>query len=201
MAKIGLKNFYYAVATENPSTGALTYAQATKPAKAISFSFEPSVSNATLYADDAIAEQDTSVTGGTCTMGVDRLDEATLSALLGHTLATSGGEETSNTDDVAPYVGLGRVVTLMLMVRSSIVLSSSLKLSSKSQVQATQLRARLLSSVLTKSAVLLFQMQKATGATKIPLTLRLLLYPIFLARWAVQPPRSLAEQVSALLFM
>lgn len=113
MAKIGLKNFYYAVATENPSTGALTYAQATKPAKAISFSFEPSVSNATLYADDAIAEQDTSVTGGTCTMGVDRLDEATLSALLGHTLATTGGEETSNTDDVAPYVGLGRVVTLM----------------------------------------------------------------------------------------
>lgn len=112
MAKIGLKNFYYSVATEDASTGALTYAGATKPAKAISFTFEPSVSDATLYADDAIAEKDTSVNGGSCTMGVDRLDETTQSALLGHTVA-EGGEETSNTGDVAPYVGLGRVVTLM----------------------------------------------------------------------------------------
>lgn len=111
MAKIGLKNFYYSVATEDATTGAITYAGATKPAKAISFTFEPNVSDATLYADDAIAEKDTSVNGGTCTMGVDRLDETTQSALLGHTV--SGEEETSNTGDVAPYVGLGRVVTLM----------------------------------------------------------------------------------------
>lgn len=112
MAKIGLKNFYYSVATEDAETGEISYAGATKPAKAISFTFEPNVSDATLYADDAIAEKDTSVNGGTCTMGVDRLDEATQSALLGHTVAESG-EETSNTGDVAPYVGLGRVVTLM----------------------------------------------------------------------------------------
>lgn len=112
MAKIGLKNFYYSPATEDASTGALSYNGATKPAKAISFTFEPQVSDATLYADDAIAEKDTSVNGGTCTMGVDRLDEETQSALLGHTVA-EGGEETSNTNDVAPYVGLGRVVTLM----------------------------------------------------------------------------------------
>ena len=82
MAKIGLKNFYYSVATENATTGVLTYSGATKPAKAISFSFEPTVSDAVLYADDAVAEQDTGVTGGSCTMGVDRLDETTLSALL-----------------------------------------------------------------------------------------------------------------------
>lgn len=111
MAKIGLKNFYYAVATENATTGVLTYGSATKPAKAISFSFEPNVSDATLYADDAIAEKDTSVNGGNCTMGIDRLDETTRSNLLGHT--NTGGEETSNTADVAPYVGLGRVATLM----------------------------------------------------------------------------------------
>ena len=112
MAKIGLKNFYYAVATEDATTGALTYGTATKPAKAISFSFEPQVSDAKLYADDAIAETDTAVSGGTCTMGLDRLDETTRSNLLGHTLAVSG-EETSNTNDVAPAVGLGRVATLM----------------------------------------------------------------------------------------
>ena len=112
MAKIGLKNFYYSVATENATTGVLTYSGATKPAKAISFSFEPSVSDATLYADDAIAEKDTSVTGGSCTMGIDRYDDDTMADILGHTVET-GGEMVSNVNDVAPYVGLGRVVTLM----------------------------------------------------------------------------------------
>lgn len=111
MAKIGLRNFYYSVATEDTTTGALTYSGATKPGKAISFSFEPNVSSATLYADDAIAESDTSVNGGTCTMGIDRYDDATSSALLGHTIDSQ--VETSNIDDVAPYVGLGRVVTIM----------------------------------------------------------------------------------------
>ena len=111
MAKIGLKNFYYSVATEDASTGALTYAGATKPGKAISFTFEPNVSSATLYADDALAESDTSVNGGTCTMGIDREDPTTFAAILGH--QTSGGIVTSNVDDIAPYVGLCRIVTIM----------------------------------------------------------------------------------------
>lgn len=111
MAKIGLKNFYYSVATEDASTGALTYAGATKLAKAISATFEPTVSDATLYADDAIAERDAGVTGGTITLGIDRYDIATAAALLGHT--ESDGELVSNVNDFAPYVGLGRVVTLM----------------------------------------------------------------------------------------
>lgn len=112
MAKIGLKNFYYSVATENPATGALTYAGATKLAKAISATFEPTVSDATLYADDAIAERDAGVTGGSLTLGIDRYDLATAAALLGHTVSEEG-VMTSNVNDVAPYVGLGRVVTLM----------------------------------------------------------------------------------------
>lgn len=112
MAKIGLKNFYYSVATENATTGAITYAGATKLAKAISATFEPTVSDATLYADDAIAERDAGVTGGSLTLGIDRYDTATAAALLGHTVETNG-EMVSNVNDVAPYVGLGRVVTLM----------------------------------------------------------------------------------------
>lgn len=110
MAKIGLKNFYYATATEG-NNGALTYGTVTKLAKAISASFEPTVSDATLYADDAIAERDAGVTGGTLTLGIDRYDVDTAAALLGHT--ATGGELVSKTTDVAPYVGLGRVVTLM----------------------------------------------------------------------------------------
>lgn len=111
MAKIGLRNFYFSVATEDTTTGALTYSGPTKPGKAISFTFEPNVSSATLYADDAIAESDTSVNGGTCTMGIDRDDPTTMAALLGHTV--SEGIVTSNVDDVAPYVGLARIVTIM----------------------------------------------------------------------------------------
>lgn len=111
MAKIGLKNFYYSPATENAVTGALVYSGATKPGKAVSFTFEPNVSNATLYADDALAESDSSVNGGTCTMGIDRYDTETMATLLGH--ETDGGVVVSNTDDIAPYVGLARIVTLM----------------------------------------------------------------------------------------
>ena len=113
MAKIGLKNFYYSVATENATTGVLTYAGATKLAKAISSNFEPTVSDATLYADDAIAERDAGVTGGTLTLGIDRYDIATAAALLGHTVGTDG-EMVSNVNDNAPYVGFGRVAVLMV---------------------------------------------------------------------------------------
>lgn len=111
MAKTGLKNMYYSVATETPTTGVLKYSGATKPGKAISYSFEPSVSSATLYADDAIAEADTSVNGGTLTIGIDREDPTTYAALLGRTL--SAGLETSNIGDTAPYVGFGNIVVLL----------------------------------------------------------------------------------------
>lgn len=112
MAKIGLKDFYYSVATEDATTGALTYSGATKLAKAISATFEPTVSDATLYADDAIAERDAGVTGGTLTLGIDRYDTATAAALLGHSVEANG-ELVSNVNDVAPYVGVGRVAVLM----------------------------------------------------------------------------------------
>jgi len=111
MAKIGLRNFYYSVATEGTG-GAITYAGPTKPGKAISASFEPNTSDATLYADDAIAERDSSVNGGTLTIGIDRYDNETASALLGHDLTEN--IETSNTDDIAPKVGIAYIVPLLV---------------------------------------------------------------------------------------
>ena len=111
MAKIGLNNFRYAVATE-ATDGTLTYGTATKPAKAVSFSFTPTNNDAKLYADDFLAEADTAVTGGTCTIGIDKLDAATYAALLGQTVST-GDEVVSDANNVAPYVGLGRVVRIM----------------------------------------------------------------------------------------
>ncbi len=111
MAKIGLTDFRYGIATE-AANGTLTYATPKKPGKAVSFNFDPTKSDASLYADDALAEHDSGVTGGTCTMNIDREDPTTYAELLGHT--ATQGEVVSNVNDTAPYVGLGRVATLMV---------------------------------------------------------------------------------------
>ena len=112
MAKIGLNNFRYGIADIDESTGAITYGGAKKPAKAISFNFTPTVADAKLYADDALAESDSRVTGGSVTMGIDREDLQTQCDLLGHTY--NNGEVVDNADDIAPYVGVGRVTKMLV---------------------------------------------------------------------------------------
>lgn len=111
MAKIGLNNFRYSVLTE-AADGTPSYAGAVKPAKAVSCNVSIENNDAKLYADDALAESDTSFAGGSVTMGIDEDDLTTMAALLGHTI--SDGEMVRNAEDVAPYVGLGRVVTKMV---------------------------------------------------------------------------------------
>jgi phi13 family phage major tail protein len=111
MAKIGLTNFWYAKLTE-AADGTPSYDGAKNPGKAVSFSFEPTNSNATLYADDALAESDYATTGGNVTLGIDREDPETFAELLGHTY--TDGEVVRNTDDTAPYIGIAHVVTLMV---------------------------------------------------------------------------------------
>ena len=111
MAKIGLTNFRYSVLTE-AADGTPSYAGAVKPAKAVSCNVSVENNDAKLYADDALAESDTSFAGGSVTMGIDEDDLTTMAALLGHTI--SSGEIVRNAEDAAPYVGLGRIVTKMI---------------------------------------------------------------------------------------
>ena len=113
MAKIGLNNFRYSKLTES-ETGTATYDGAKKPARAVSCKVSVSTSSASLYADDVLAESDTSFNNGTVTIGIDEEDNATMADLLGHTLAEEGGEMVRNANDVAPYVGLGRVIVKMV---------------------------------------------------------------------------------------
>ena len=112
MAKIGLNNFRYAIATIS-QTGTITYGTVKKPGKAVSFTFEPTTSDATLYADDSLAESDNRVTGGNCTMGIDRLDAETMAEILGHEYNDETDEVVSNVNDIAPYIGVGRIVRVM----------------------------------------------------------------------------------------
>lgn len=111
MAKIGLNNFRFGVLTE-AADGTPTYGAAQTPGKAISCSVEVTNNDAKLFADDALQESDTSFSGGTVTMGIDREDQETMAALLGHTVDAQGVMVRS-ANDVAPYVGLGRIVRVM----------------------------------------------------------------------------------------
>lgn len=112
MAKIGLNNFRYGILTE-ATDGTATYGGAKKPAKAISCSVDISNNEAKLYADDAVAESDTSFQSGTVTMGIDDEDQETMAELLGHTVDNTG-EMVRNAEDTAPYVGFGRIIVKMV---------------------------------------------------------------------------------------
>lgn len=109
MAKIGLRNFRYGILTE-AQDGTPSYAGPLTPGKAISCNVDISNNDATLYADDSLAESDTSFQNGTITMGIDDEDTTTMATLLGHEVDAETGAMTRNVDDTAPYVGLGRII-------------------------------------------------------------------------------------------
>ena len=111
MAKIGLNNFRYAKLTEN-SDGTHSYDGAKTPGKAISCSVSVNTNDASLYADDVLQESDTSFSNGDVTIGVDREDPETAADMLGHTVTE--GRIVRNANDVAPYIGLGRVIVVMV---------------------------------------------------------------------------------------
>lgn len=112
MAKVGLKNFLFGLLTEQED-GTATYGQAQKPAKAISCNVSITNNEAKLFADDSLAESDTSFQSGTVTLGIDDEDTQTMATMLGHQV-DENGEMVRNANDTAPYLGLGRVITKMV---------------------------------------------------------------------------------------
>ena len=97
MAKIGLK---YLVA--KPVTGAGSVI-----AKMIQADVSISIAEVKLYADDALSEMDASFQNGSVSLGIDDLTAAIQVMLLGHTKDGTTDEITTNTDDNAPFVGIG----------------------------------------------------------------------------------------------
>lgn len=107
MARIGLQGLRYALLSdEDPAT----YAAPAVIGKAVSASMSPELNDAKLYADDSLAESDTTFNRGTLSLVIADDDDATLAALLGRTIDPTNGIVRKN-DDVAPYVGVGRVIT------------------------------------------------------------------------------------------
>lgn len=106
MSKVGLKGIRYAVLDDETSE----YDVPASLGKGVSASVTPNSQDASLYADDALAESDSSFINADVSVTVDDDRAATVMAvLLGHT--TSTGEVVRNANDTAPYVGLGRIVT------------------------------------------------------------------------------------------
>lgn len=113
MARIGLDNFLYGILTEGQD-GTPTYGVAKKPGKAISCSVSISNNSASLYADNGLAESDTSFQSGTVSMELDNADITTQANLLGHSIDAGTGAMIKNANDIAPYVGFGRIITKMV---------------------------------------------------------------------------------------
>lgn len=110
MAQIGLTNLWYGILTE-AEDGKPTYGGAKSFGKAVSAKVDVSANDATLYADDVLAESDSSFSSASVTLGVADDDMTVFAEILGHKVAEEGGEMVRSADDAAPWVGLGRVVT------------------------------------------------------------------------------------------
>lgn len=116
MAKIGLTNIWWGKLTES-GDGAASYDGAKSFGKAVSCKVSVTNNDATLYAEDALAESDKSFNSASVTLGVADDDDTIFAPILGHAVngaAEGKGEMVRNANDVAPYVGLGRVITKMV---------------------------------------------------------------------------------------
>lgn len=111
MAKIGLNNFKFGVLSVVGDI--VSYGAMQSLGKAVSANVSITSNSAVLYADDAIAETDNSFSNGTITLTVDDDGDTVFAPLLGHEIDSNTGEMIRNKNDVAPYVGVGRIINKM----------------------------------------------------------------------------------------
>lgn len=111
MAKIGLNNLKFGVLSEVGET--VTYGAMQSLGKAVSANVSITSNSAVLYADDAIAETDSTFSNGTITLTVDDDGDTVFAPLLGHEVDSDSGVMIRNKNDVAPYVGVGRIINKM----------------------------------------------------------------------------------------
>jgi len=109
MAQIGLKAIRYAV-----QAGDESYGTPASIGKAVSCSVAVNNSDAKLYADDALVESDSAFVNATVSLVIADDDIVTMATILGRTPDETTGEVIRSANDVAPYVGLGRVIPKMI---------------------------------------------------------------------------------------
>lgn len=113
MARIGFKQAKYNKIVGN-KYATLTDSKVPLFEKVIDEKFAPEYNTAELYANDGLAESDYSFKKGTLSLTVADDEDKFIAELFGNTIATEGGEVTSNIEDKAPEVGYGHIVPKMV---------------------------------------------------------------------------------------
>lgn len=108
MAFTGLQYAVVAAITAETEGSAVTYGTGKVLGRMISANISWTRNDNPLYADDAIAENDNGVTGGTIELNIDDISDDGRVYVLGETEVTvTNGKEYETTEAPAPYVGLG----------------------------------------------------------------------------------------------
>lgn len=138
MAKIGLNNFKYSKLTE--LDGIPSYAGAKTLGKAIDCKVSIEKYEAELYADDTLAESDYTFKKGTITLTIDEDDDTVFAELLGHEVDEETGELIRKDTDVAPYVGVGRILTKIVngVYKYKVEILPKVKFSEPEQEESTK---------------------------------------------------------------
>ena len=139
MAKIGLNNFKYSILTE-AEDGTTSYAGPKSLGKAIDCKVSIEKYSAELYADDSLAESDYTFKKGTISLTVDEDDDTVFAELLGHEVIAETGEMLRKDTDVAPYVGVGRILTKIVngVYKYKVEFLPKVKFSEPSQEEQTK---------------------------------------------------------------
>ena len=139
MAKIGLNNFKYSKLTE-AEDGTPSYAGAKSLAKAIDCKVSIENYTAELYADDGLAESDYTFKKGTITLTIDEDDDTIFAELLGHQVDEETSEMIRKDTDIAPYVGVGRILTKIVngVYKYKVEFLPKVKFSEPAQEEATK---------------------------------------------------------------
>lgn len=113
MANIGLRNARYNL-IDNTTKKYKTLANNKVPilGRLIDAKLSEDRGEASLYADDMLAEYDSAFTGAKLSMTLDNVDDDTYSKIKGCTITEK--EITENQDDQSPEMGYGHIITKMV---------------------------------------------------------------------------------------
>lgn len=114
MANIGLKNARYnKIDSATNKYKALVENKVPVIGRMIDAKLSEDRGEASLYADDILAEYDSNFTGGKLNLTLDNVDDKTYAEIKGCEQSETG-EITENQDDTAPELGYGHVITKMV---------------------------------------------------------------------------------------
>ena len=113
MANIGLRNAKYnQIDYETNKYKALVDSKVPVLGKIIDAKLTENRSDASLFADDGLAEYDNAFTGGSIALTLADVDDETYSVVKGCIITE--GELTENEEDSSPEIGYGHIITKMV---------------------------------------------------------------------------------------